>query len=139
MLLSLTNDIWTPQNSVFRQIYGFGNLFSSDDCQSERHLFEPNRNIKEIVSLTYKDQEGKNCLEDENKEILMRLKREKTIERRKKIKKFSFDSAMASVGHVQHVRTYRNVQSVITFLEIHNRFYYIFRHLFSFSFSFSFI
>ena len=114
-------------------------MFSSDDCQSERHLFETNRNIKEIISLTYKDQEGKNCLEDENKEILMRLKREKTIERRKKIKKFSFDSAMASVGHVQHVRTYRNVQSVITFLEIHNRFYYIFRHLFSFSFSFSFI
>ena len=139
MLLSLTNDILTPQNSVFRQIYRSGNLFSSDDCQSERHLFELNRNMKEIVSFTYRDQEGKKCLEDENTEILMSLKREKTIERRKKIKKFSFDSAMASVGHVQHVRTYRNVQSVITFLEIHNRFYYIFRHLFSFSFSFSFI
>lgn len=106
MFLSLTIDILTPKNTIFRQIYGSGNLFSSDDCQSERCFFELNRNIKENASFMYKDQEGKNCFENENTEILMRLKQERTIERRNKIKKFSFDSAMASAGHVQHVRTY---------------------------------
>ena len=61
--------------------------------------------MKEKEKFPYKDEEGKNCLEDENTEILTKLKQEKISERRKKNKKFSFDSAISSAGHVQHVRT----------------------------------
>ena len=62
--------------------------------------------MKEKEEFSYKDEEGKNCIEDENTEILIRLKQERNSEKRKKEKKFSFDSAMSSAGHVQNVRTY---------------------------------